>query len=115
MAFTPDAVAMSQSPSLILLEAKWVATNEDEQAVLVGTHGPVRPKVYDILPAKKARPLPVTVYALPVIPCFVISSGYSSHMHLSSTAKDLFMLGSFATTYACCDTMGQHKQHKRRG
>ena len=71
----------------MLVDAKWVATKEDEQAVLVGTQGPVRPKVYDTLPAKKAKPLPVTVYAPLVEPCFAISSGNSTHMHLQRDAQ----------------------------
>lgn len=44
MAFTPAAIAWPDSPTLRLLAARCVATREEEQAVLVGTQGPVKPK-----------------------------------------------------------------------
>lgn len=44
MAFTPAAMAWADSPDLRLPAARWVATREEEQAVLVGTQGPVKPK-----------------------------------------------------------------------
>ena len=44
-AFTPEAVAMPQSPAAMPRAARWYATREEEQAVLVGTQGPTRPRV----------------------------------------------------------------------
>ena len=38
--------------------ARWYATSEDEQAVLVGTQGPTRPRVYETRPDMNASPLP---------------------------------------------------------
>ena len=57
-ALTPEAVAIVQSPAMMAREARWYATRDDEQAVLVGTHGPTRPSVYDTRPDMKANPFP---------------------------------------------------------
>ena len=43
--------------------ARWVASREEEQAVSVKMHGPVRPKVKDTLPTKKGAVLPVLAAA----------------------------------------------------
>jgi hypothetical protein len=45
MALAPAAAASADSPAATLRAARWYATSELLQAVLVGTQGPARPNV----------------------------------------------------------------------
>src|SRR4051794_39245296 len=45
---TPPAIAKSQAPQVILSQARWRATIEEEQAVLIGTLGPWRFSRYEM-------------------------------------------------------------------
>ena len=55
---TPAASAASASRRRKLWHARWMATNDDEQAVSVTTAGPFSPKKYDRRPAAKLAALP---------------------------------------------------------
>ncbi|KAA6426282.1 MAG: hypothetical protein FRX49_03393 [Trebouxia sp. A1-2] len=72
------AALRTGAPSLMLRQAMWVPTSEEEQAVstagmqsvyvLLASAGPAKPKKYDSLPAATLSALPVTVYT-PMLEC----------------------------------------------
>jgi hypothetical protein len=55
----PADIPATHSDAFKAVAARCVATSDDEQAVLVETHGPVNPNVYEILPIRNSKPLPV--------------------------------------------------------
>ena len=58
-ALTPPATAASVSLESKLWQARCTATNDEEQAVSIDIAGPLKPKVYDNLPAAALMKFPV--------------------------------------------------------
>eukprot|EP00966_Prymnesium_polylepis_P054703 1264442-Prymnesium_polylepis.2 len=60
---TPATRAFVQSPSRNARCAPFTATSAAEQAVSMATHGPKRPRAYEMRPHAKQCPVPVLLYA----------------------------------------------------
>ncbi|GAB3089272.1 hypothetical protein GCM10027186_58380 [Micromonospora schwarzwaldensis] len=65
---TPPASASSQSALRSACTARWIATEEEEQAVSMVTAGPSRPSVYAIRPETMLVELPVSEWPSPSCP-----------------------------------------------
>mmetsp|Transcript_6333 Transcript_6333/g.16336 ORF Transcript_6333/g.16336 Transcript_6333/m.16336 type:complete len:201 (+) Transcript_6333:290-892(+) len=81
MTFVPATFAAVHSCAMIAFLPRCVAARDEEHAVSMLMHGPLKPNTYDTRPTRKLNPLPVPAFALLPIWAFCSKLGYSVYMH----------------------------------